>query len=269
MRLEKVLTKIKEKTSTIKKVLLAPSTPPKVVVVFPAKNEERTIGACIDAVKKSRYNPSIMVVDGHSTDGTRDKAKEAGADVVIPKERKHPGKGLAMKIGIEKALEKNADVILFLDADIENLSPEWVDKLVDSLVIEGYEMARGTYLRAPQDAPVTKLVARELLRMFFPEITHIMQPLSGEVAARAEVWKYLLQQDLPDGWGIDVAILIETVMGNFIVKETFLGTKVHRSFRKYREDVSKLAPMSRQVSAAILQKAKKYGRIDQIDLVET
>ena len=259
---------ISEKASEVKRALLSPAVPPKVLVIFPARNEERTLEACINAANKSRYKPSTIVVDGHSTDGTRDIAKNAGAEVLTTERRLHPGKGLAMKTGIMKSFEVGSHITVFLDSDIENLSPEWIDKLVDCIVIEGYEMSRGMYFRAPQDAPVTKLVARELLRIFFPEVSHIEQPLSGEVAAKAEVWRALLQQDLPDGWGIDVALLIETAMAHFIIKEVFLGTKTHRSFREYEHDVAKLAPMSRQVAASILQRAKKYDRIDNVDLIK-
>ncbi len=244
-----------------------PNEKPKVMVVFPARNEASTIGACIDAAKKSKYNPEIVVVDGYSTDKTVEEAKKAGAEVVFPGRRIHPGKGLAMKTGIKTALERNAEILVFLDADIENLSPEWVDKLIDCILYEGYDMSRGAYFREPRDAPVTKLVAKRLLGIFFPEVAHLDQPLTGEVAAKNEVWKSLFEIGLPDGWGVDVAILIETEMLGFRIKEVWLGTKHHRSYRAYSEDVGKLWRMSEQVAATIIQKAKKYGRIDNVDLV--
>jgi glucosyl-3-phosphoglycerate synthase len=240
---------------------------PKVIVVFPTRNEDKTIGACIAAVKKSKYNPHVIVVDGYSTDNTVEEAKKAGAEVIFPERRIHPGKGVAMKTGIKAALEREAEIIVFLDADIENLEPKWVDSLVDCITVEGYDMSRGAYFREPQDAPVTKLVAKRLLGIFFPEIAHLDQPLTGEVAAKAEVWKKLLERKLPDGWGIDVAILIETEMLGFRLKEIWLGFKHHRSYRAYKEDVGKLWRMSEQVAATIIQKAKAYGRIDNVDAV--
>ncbi|RLI29891.1 MAG: hypothetical protein DRO46_01585 [Candidatus Hecatellales archaeon] len=247
-----------------------PEPKPKVCVIFPARNEEKTIGGCIKAAKQSKYSPYIIVVDGHSTDRTVEEAKKAGADeVVCPERRLHPGKGLAMKKGIEVALSRGMEIICFLDSDIENLSHEWVDRLVDTIVFEGYDMARGAYFREPKDAPVTKLVAKRLLAIFFPEVAHLDQPLTGEVAAKAIVWKTVMETELPDGWGIDVAILIETEMHGFSIKEVWLGFKHHRSYRAYKEDVGKLWRMSEQVAATIIQKAKKYGRIDNIDLVST
>lgn len=238
---------------------------PKVTIVFPARNEEKTIGQCIDTVKKSKYHPSVIVADGHSTDKTRNVAEKAGAKVVTSPKRIHPGKGLAIKTGLQAALEENPNIVLFMDSDLENLTPEWVDKLIDGIVIDGFDMTRGSYYRSAEDAPVTKLVAKRLLWVFFPEISHFEQPLTGEVAAKAQVWKELLKNDLPDGWGIDVTILIETEMLGYRIKEVFLGFKQHRSYRKYREDPGKLGRMAEQVAIAILKLAKKYERIDNID----
>lgn len=239
----------------------------KIMVCFPTKNEEKTIRACIESAKRSKYNPHVMIVDGYSTDKTVEIAREAGAEILFQEKRISPGKGVAMKTAIKAAVKGGYDILVFLDADIENLSTEWVDKLVECLTVEGYDMSRGAYFREPQDAPVTKLVAKRLLTIFFPEIAYLDQPLTGEVAAKIDVWKTLMDIGLPDGWGIDVAILIETTMLGYRIKEVWLGMKKHRSFRTYKEDVGKLWKMSEQVAATIIQKAKKYNRIDNVDLV--
>jgi glycosyltransferase involved in cell wall biosynthesis len=238
--------------------------PPKVVVIFPAKNEADTIKPCIEVVKQSKYEPAIIVADGHSTDKTRDIASENGAEIVMPEKRIHPGKGLAMKTGLKAALAKNPAVIVFLDSDIKNLTVEWLDKLVTSILKERHDMARGMYLRHPRDAGVTKLVAKPLLRVFFPEVAHFDQPLSGEVAAKAEVWKELLDNDPPNGWGVDVWFLIEAAMRGYRIQEVFLGTKNHGSFADYVDDLAKLSKMGEQVALAIIREAIKYQRIDNV-----
>jgi glucosyl-3-phosphoglycerate synthase len=108
-----------------------------------------------------------------------------------------------------------------------------------------------------------------MISVFFPEISHFEQPLSGEVCARTEVWKRLLTQNPPDGWGIDVWFLIEAAMAGYQIKEIFLGTKEHTSFEDYREDVGKLAKMAEQVEFTILKEATKYGRIERHQNVNT
>lgn len=234
-----------------------------VTVIFPAKNEVNTIENAVMAVKKSQYEPEVIVVDAFSTDKTFDVAKKAGAFVIQPEVQMHPGKGLAMKTGLAKALGRSTDVIVFLDADIRNLTSEWIDKLVKAVFDGRCDMSRGFYLRHPRDGAVTKLVARPMLSVFFSELAHFEQPLSGEVCARREVWEALLKRNPPDGWGIDVWFLIECAMLGYNILEVFLGTKDHTSFADYEEDVTKLSKMAEQVGFTVIREAIKYDRIAQ------
>ena len=237
---------------------------PKVIVIFPAKNEEGTIEKAISTAKQSYYKPEILVVDAYSTDKTAELASREGATVIQQPTQMYPAKGLAMRAGIEESIRKSAaDIILFLDADIKNLTSEWVDKLVKALIDDNCDMSRGFYTRHARDAAVTKLIARPMLHVFFPELSHFEQPLSGEVCARTQVWENLLNRSQsPDGWGIDVWFLIEAAMSGYNVKEVFMGNKEHTSFEDYREDVSKLSKMAEQVEFTIIREAIKFGRLE-------
>ncbi|HIE53445.1 MAG TPA: glycosyltransferase family 2 protein [Armatimonadetes bacterium] len=82
---------------------------PPLTVVIPTLNEEATIGEIVEAVKP--YAAEILVVDGHSTDATREIAAAAGARVILDNGR---GKGAAVRLALQEA--KN-DIVVFLDAD--------------------------------------------------------------------------------------------------------------------------------------------------------
>src|SRR3546814_5648458 len=125
----------------------------KIVVIFPAKNEEDTIEHVITTAKKSRYSHEVVVVDADSSDATDEKANKVGARVIQQDDRLCPAKGIAMKKGLNEAIRINADIIVFLDADIKNLTPEWIDKVVE--VCTNCDMARGYYQRHTRDAAVT------------------------------------------------------------------------------------------------------------------
>lgn len=242
----------------------------KVAVIFCTKNSARTIENAIANVKQSSYAPSIIVIDGFSNDNTVELAKKAGAAVAIEQpERKFPGKGIAMKAGLQEADKMGARAALFLDADIKNLTREWVDTLVEPVMEQGYDMTRGFYERHPKDAAVTKLIARPMISIFFPELSNFEQPLSGEVCANMRVWADLLKRNPPDGWGIDVWFLIEVAVLGHKVKEIFMGKKEHTSFDAYREDVGKLSKMSEQVLFMILQEAAKHNRLEAYRKVST
>ncbi len=88
----------------------------KVSIVLPTLNEEDGIGITIDSIKKDEFERrgwdlEILVVDGNSTDRTREIAKEKGAKVIIEPRK---GYGRAYKTGLKEA---SGDVIVTGDAD--------------------------------------------------------------------------------------------------------------------------------------------------------
>ena len=126
-------------------------------------------------------------------------------------------------------------------------------------------MSRGYYRRAEYDGAVTKLVAKPLSGIFFPEISHFNQPLSGEICATSELFKDLLKsRDWPDGWGVDIWLLIESAMKDYQIIEVYLGTKIHTSRQEYLVDVIRLSKMAEQVSLTTFKEAMKYKRIDNL-----
>ena len=198
---------------------------------------------------------------------TAELATKAGASVIQQPTQMFPGKGLAMKAGLKEVIERSDagtdNIILFLDADIRNLTPDWVDRLVKALIDDNCDMSRGFYTRHARDAAVTKLIARPMLHIFFPELSHFEQPLSGEVCARVQLWESLLKiSPSPEGWGIDVWFLIESAMLGYNIKEVFMGSKEHTSFEDYKEDISKLSKMAEQVEFTIIREAIKHGRLE-------
>jgi len=237
----------------------------KLCIVFPARNEAKTIAQCVETAKKSKYEPEILVVDGNSSDKTRAEAKSAGAIVIKQSRGIFPAKGVAIKDGLKEAFSLGADYIMFLDADIVNLTPEWIDLLAEPVIEKACDMSRGYYQRADYDGAVTKLVAKPLAWFFFPEVSHFEQPLSGEICATSELFKDLfMSRDWPDGWGIDIWLLIEATMKDYYMVEIYLGTKVHTSRQDYQNDVVRLTKMAEQVSLTTFKEALKYKRVDNL-----
>ncbi len=101
-----------------------------IAAVIPALNEERTIGNVVRAVRMSGLCADIIVVSDGSTDHTAERARGAGATLVIEHDKPR-GKAHAMQAGV-KATE--ADVILFCDADLIGFTPGHVDQIVAPVV---------------------------------------------------------------------------------------------------------------------------------------
>jgi glucosyl-3-phosphoglycerate synthase len=100
----------------------------------------------------SYYIPDVILVDAYSTDKTIQLAERAGAIIIQQPTKIFPAKGLAMKAGLREAFEWSADIVVFLDADIKDLTTEWVDKLVKALIDDNCDMSRGFYTRHARDA---------------------------------------------------------------------------------------------------------------------
>lgn len=88
----------------------------RVTIVIPTLNEEKGIGKTLDMInrdffRKKGWDLEIIVVDGNSTDRTREIAKEKGAKVIVEPRK---GYGRAYKTGLKEA---KGDIIVTGDAD--------------------------------------------------------------------------------------------------------------------------------------------------------
>jgi glycosyltransferase involved in cell wall biosynthesis len=93
--------------------------------IIPAYNEEKHIG---DVVRRTRQElDDVLVVDDGSGDKTVDRAREAGAEVIVHPENR--GKGETIKTGLRHWQERQMDFIIILDADGQH-RPEEIDRFV-------------------------------------------------------------------------------------------------------------------------------------------
>jgi glycosyltransferase involved in cell wall biosynthesis len=97
----------------------------KVAAVIPAYNEEKHIG---DVVRRTRPKlDKILVVDDGSQDQTADRAREAGAEVIVHEQNR--GKGETIKTGLRHWLDRQFDFVIILDADGQH-RPEEIERFI-------------------------------------------------------------------------------------------------------------------------------------------
>jgi len=113
----------------------------RVSAVVPAYNEEKRIGAVLSVLGATASVHEVIVVDDASTDGTALAAGDGNGARALTLER-NVGKGGAMRAGV---LRTDADVIVFLDADLVGLTPAHVDALVEPVVLGQADMAVGMF----------------------------------------------------------------------------------------------------------------------------
>jgi len=215
-----------------------------VSVIIPALNEEARIA---DVVRHALSDPAtgeVVVVDDSSTDATARLAAEAGARVVTSSML---GKGASMRDGL---LVAQHDWVVYLDGDLSGLRPGVVGDLAQPLAADRADFVKARFGRV--GGRVTELTAKPMLKVFFPEVAHLAQPLGGVIAARRSL---LLQMDFEDGYGVDVGLLLDAVRLGGRVAEVDIGRLEHDS-----QSLLDLAAMANEVSRVIYARSREAGR---------
>lgn len=214
----------------------------RVSVCIPTLNEAETIGSIVGIVRSElmRNIPlvdEVLVVDSNSSDNTRDLAASAGAMVfqsakIAPEKGSHTGKGENLWKALHVA---TGDIICYLDGDIANFHPGFVTGLIGPLL----EDPEVDYVKAYYERPlasgttsgggrVSEIIVRPLISLFYQELAPILQPLSGEYAARRDLLESL---PFPTGYGVEIAHLIDLARAGLLerVAQCDLEKRVHRN----------------------------------------
>ena len=85
-------------------------------LVIPVLNEEEAIMSVLQGLPEGFFD-HVIVADNGSTDTTAACAKQAGA-IVVYEPRK--GYGYACQAGVQAALDRHADIIVFMDGDLSD-----------------------------------------------------------------------------------------------------------------------------------------------------
>lgn len=232
--------------------LIAAKGDQRLAVCIPARDEASTVGAVVGVVARLRAAglvDDVVVIDDGSSDATAGLAAAAGARVLTSPDG--PGKGQALTRAVAAT---DADVLVFLDGDVTNVSPAFVTDLAAPLLLDAdVQLAKAAYRRPLDGRPgeggrVTELTARPLLRRFFPALAGVLQPLAGETAVRRRALDGLR---LADGYGIEIGLLIDVYrqFGLDAIVEVDLGERIHRN-RPLRD----LTPHADAVLEAVLSR---------------
>ena len=94
----------------------------RVMLIVPTLTEEEAIRSLLD--EASSLFSRIVIVDGYSSDRTREIAESAGATVIL--QELGPGKGCGVRTGMKFFVSQEADILCIIDGDGTNIPDDLV-----------------------------------------------------------------------------------------------------------------------------------------------
>ena len=243
----------------------------RVSLALPALNEAETVGRVISTIQKEMFAriplvDEIVLVDSSSTDSTRSIARSLGIPVhihqeILPAHGARAGKGEALW---KSLFVTTGDIIIWIDTDIVNIHPRFVYGLLGPMITHPeIQFVKGFYrrplkvndrLQAGGGGRVTELTARPLLNLFFPELSGIIQPLSGEYGGRRAA---LEQLPFSSGYGVEIGLLTDVFerFGLDAIAQVDLQERVH-----HNQPLESLSKMSFAIIQTVVRRIeKRYG----------
>ncbi|HRQ37278.1 MAG TPA: glycosyltransferase family 2 protein [Chloroflexota bacterium] len=195
----------------------------RVIIVIPAHNEEHTITAVIQELRRIAPTFDRVIVNDCSSDATGAVITELGEkqlQLVC-----NLGYGQALQTGLKYALIKGYDIIVSMDADGQH-QPKDVPRLVAALQESGADMVIGSRFCDGRvyDTPID----RRLGQLLFSYLTQILlrqriyDTSSGFKAIRAAACQSLVNGSFMD---FHIESIVQLKLSNFKIVET--PVKVH------------------------------------------
>jgi len=245
-------------------------------LALPALNEEETVGKVIKTVKTALMDQvplldEMVLIDSGSQDRTREIAAELGVPVfihqeILPQYGTFIGKGEALW---KSLFVVNGDIVAWIDTDIKNIDPRFVYGILGPLLDNPrIRFAKGFYRRplrqgdktvAGGGGRVTELTARPFINLFYPELSGLIQPLSGEYAGRRSALEKL---PFFTGYGVETGMLIDLLekYGLESIAQVDLLERIH-----HNQPLPSLSKMSFTIMQVVLSRLEARNKVHIYD----
>jgi glucosyl-3-phosphoglycerate synthase len=158
------------------------------------------------------------------------------------------------------------DVVVYVDADTRDFDAHFVTGLAGPLLTDpDLHFVKGAYTRpftagaevVPEGGGrVTELMARPMLRAFYPELSALSQPLAGEFAGRRELFERI---GWSTGYAAEIAMDIDIwkEVGIEGIAQVDIGER-----RQPHQPLKSLSGMASTILAAVCERLVAEGRME-------
>lgn len=239
-----------------------------IIVGIPSYKNAKTVGDVIEAAAEGlvRHFPDarsvIVVSDGMSTDDTVQAAQTTpvpeSVQKIVTLYQGLSGKGSAVRAVFEIAQGLDPRAVILLDADLQSITPQWIQSLAGAIVNGEADYVTPHYTRHPNEVAINDLLAYPLTRALYgPDLR---QPLGGEVALSGELVDFLAGKDVWETdvarFGIHVWMTTLAITEGWRLAQAALTTKVH----DYKDPTVGFEPKFLQVAGTMFRLMTIYRR---------
>lgn len=223
-----------------------------ILVGIPTLNNRETIERVVNAVQVglvkyfARERTVIVIADGGSRDGTleaventliRDFRSVLASSPLRTVHRlttSYPsiqGRGSAVRVVMAAADLLRARACALVSADLQSITPEWIESLVRPVLKEQFDFVTPIYHRHKFDG----LLVKNLLSPMMSSVYRfkVREPVGSEIGFSGRFACHCLEQEV---WheqvvrfGIDVWMTAQAMVNGFRICQSFLGPKIRVS----------------------------------------
>jgi len=186
----------------------------RIAIFIPCYNEEATIGKVVTDCIAALPQAEVYVFDNNSSDQTSEKARAAGAQVVLSPLQ---GKGHVVRHAFRKI---KADLYVMLDGD-DTYPAEAIPLLVERTVQGGFDMVVGT--RLAQHSPKAFRHVHRFGNQFFSQLVSVLfKQKVTDILSGFRIFTADYVQSIPlhsQGFEIETDLTLQAISRGFAIGE--------------------------------------------------
>ncbi|MFH1710093.1 MAG: glycosyltransferase family 2 protein [bacterium] len=195
---------------------------PKVIVVLPAYNAEKTLKQTVDDIPRDVVD-EVILVDDYSHDSTVKLAKSMG--LIVYQHEMNKGYGANQKTCYKCALEREADIIVMLHPDYQ-YDPKLIKPFVYFIENDYFDVMLGSRIRTRQETlaggmPLYKYIANRFLTFLENLVSgqNLSEWHTGMRAYKREVLEKIDLSRNSDDFVFDTQILFQVIDKGYRIGE--------------------------------------------------
>ena len=232
----------------------------KTIILIPAYNEEKNIGAVLEGIQKESPGLPILVINDGSSDNTEKVVLEHNAEVIsLPY---NSGYGIALQTGFIYAVKNNFSIVVQMDSDGQH-DPANIKDLIETVQKDNCDVVIGSRFLS-KDSYKSSL-ARHAGMLLFGGIASFLcgqkvtDPTSGFQALKGSAIQFAASDNYPPDYP-DADFIILLNRSGFKVKEipvTMHASPVKESMHHGHKTIYYVFKMFLSIIVTLLRKSIK------------